>query len=428
MPVLPTILPEFTPGKRYTQERKDRMAIGMGDFLWLEENYHLIKAHEEAFAWVEEEKGPFSTDYFNPIVIPTIEHVPWVLRNIPIPPGIYNQVIEVIKQKIKAGVYEPSNSSYHSRWFCVLKKDKKALRLVHDLQPLNAVAIRDSGVIPAVEPYAESFGGRACYGMFDLFVGYDQRSLALESRDMTTFQTPLGTLRLTSIPMGYMNSVQIFHSDITFLLQEEIPHVTVPFLDDIPVKGPVSRYQLDSGGYETIPENQNIRKFVWEHMQNVNRVVQRIKHTGGTFSALKSHICVEAALVVGHKCTIEGRMPNEDRIQKIIDWPICRNLTEVRGFLGTLGTIRIFIKDFARHTSPLVQLTRKNVDFEFGEEQVIAMEKLKLFAQNCTAIKAIDHESDREVTLAVDSSWLAVGFVLSQQGEDGKDTHPDTAP
>ena len=56
----------------------------------------------------------------------------------------------------------------------MLKKDGKALRLVHNLQPLNAVAIQDSGIIPVVEPYAESYGGRACCGMFDLFIGYDQ--------------------------------------------------------------------------------------------------------------------------------------------------------------------------------------------------------------------------------------------------------------
>ena len=113
-------------------------------------------------------------------------------------------------------------------------------------------------------------------------------------------------------------------------------------------------------------------------------------------------------------------MPDESRVQKILDWPICRNLTEVRGFLGTLGTIRIFIKDFAAHARPLVQLTRKDVKFEFAEEQVMSMEKLKLLAQNCTAIRAIDYDSDREVTLAVDASWMAVGFILSQQGFDGK--------
>lgn len=399
------------------------MPVNKDGFLWPEEEklvHHLIKVHENAFAWTEDEKGKFSEDYFEPVVIPTVEHVPWMLKNIPIPPGIYDQVIEVIRKKIQAGVYEPSNSSYRSRWFCVLKKDGKALRLVHDLQPLNAVAIRDSGIIPAVEPYAESFGGRACYGMFDLFVGYDQRSLAPQSRDLTTFQTPLGTLRLTSIPMGYTNSVQIFHGDTTFLLQEEIPHITVPFLDDIPVKGPISRYQDEDGKHETISENEGIRRFVWEHIQNVNRVIQRIKHAGGTFSALKSHICVATALIVGHKCSINGRLPDESRIQKIMDWPICRTLTEVRGFLGTLGTLRIFIKDFAAHAKPLVQLTRKGVEFEFDEEQILAMEKLKMMVQNCKAIKAIDYSSDREVTLAVDSSWMAAGFILSQQGEDGK--------
>ena len=423
MPELPTNPPEFTPGKRYTQERMEKMQVNDDQFLWPEEEklvHWLIKAQEQGFAWTEDEKGKFSEEYFEPVVIPTVEHIPWVLKNIPIPKGIYNQVIEVIKDKIRAGVYEPSNSSYRSRWFCVLKKDKKALRLVHDLQPLNAISIKDSAVPPLVEPYAESFGGRACYGMFDLFVGFDQRALAVKSRDLTTFQTPLGTFRLTSIPMGYTNSMQIFHGDTTFLLREEIPHVTEPFIDDVPVKGPKTRYQNQDGSYETIPENKGIRRFVWEHLQNANRVIQRIKHAGGTLSGIKSKICTETADIVGHKCTINGRLPNDDRIQKIVDWPICKNLTEVRGFLGTLGTVRVFIKDFAMHARPLVQLTRKDVEFEFTEEHILAMEKMKMFVQNCTAIRAIDYESDREVNLAVDSSWMGVGFILSQQGEDGK--------
>ena len=142
----------------------------------------------------------------------------------------------------------------------------------------------------------------------------------------------------------------------------------IPFIDDIPAKGPVTRYQKENGDYETIPENPGIRRFVWEHLQNVNRIIQRIKHAGGTFSGLKSSICVESAIIVGHRCSINGRLPDEARVQKILDWPICKNLTEVRGFLGTLGTIRIFVKDFAMHAKPLVQLTRKAREFLFGEE------------------------------------------------------------
>ena len=73
--------------------------------------------------------------------------------------------------------------------------------------------------------------------------------------------------------MGWTNSVPIFHDDVTFILQPEIPHVTIPYIDDVAVKGPPTRYQRKDGSYETIPENSGIRKFVWEYFQNLNRVI-----------------------------------------------------------------------------------------------------------------------------------------------------------
>lgn len=115
--------------------------------------------HEDAFAWNEMEKGSFRDEWFDPIVIPVIEHVPWAFKNIPIPAGIRDRVIQIIKEKTEAGVYEPTNSSYHSRWFCVVKKDGKSLRLVHSLEPLNAITIKDAAVPPHVDPLAESFAG-----------------------------------------------------------------------------------------------------------------------------------------------------------------------------------------------------------------------------------------------------------------------------
>ena len=152
------------------------------------------------------------------------------------------------------------------------------------------------------EVLTEQFSGRACGGMFDLYVGYDERMLAVSSRDYTTFQT-FGALRLVTLPMGWTNSVLIFHDDVTFVLKEEIPHVTVPYIDDVPIKGPKTRYELEGGGYETIPANPGIRRFVWEHLENVNRVLQRMKHVGGTFSGYKSVLCAEEITVVGHRCT-----------------------------------------------------------------------------------------------------------------------------
>ena len=121
---------------------------------------------------------------------------------------------------------------------------------------------------------AEQFSGRSCGAALDLYVGYDERLIAEDSRDLTTFQTPFGPLRLVMLPMGWTGSVPIFHNDVMYILQPEIPHLTILYIDDVPVEGPASKYLLENGSYETIPENPGIRKFVWEHFQNVNCIVQ----------------------------------------------------------------------------------------------------------------------------------------------------------
>lgn len=423
LPELPVHPPEFEPGTILTQERFDRFEWNPEGFLWDEEVrlvQWLVRKHEKAFAWDEEEKGRFDEQYFPPVLIPTIEHVPWVLKNIPIPPGIHDQVIQIIKDKVRSGVYEPSNSSYRSRWFCVLKKDGKSLRLVHDLQPLNAVAIRDAGVPPFVEQVAESYAGRACYSMYDLYVAFDQRSLDARSRDLTTFQTPMGTYRLTSLPMGYTNSMQILSSDIRFMLEDFIPGLTEPFIDDVMTKGPRTRYEKADGTYETIPENPGIRRFVYEHLQADNKILQTFENYGVTASGPKAGIARPTALIVGHRCTYEGRIPDDSKVKKIVDWPECRNVTEVRGFLGTASVLRIFIKDFARIARPLVALTRKNAEFDFDENCRAAMEQLKAAIASSTALRPINYLSDLPVILAVDSSFIGFGYLLLQLGEDGK--------
>ena len=158
-----------------------------------------------------------------------------------------------------------------------------------------------------MEILAEQFSGRMCSGMCDLYVGYDEHTLAVSSRDYTTFQTPFRALRLVTLPMGWTNSVPIFHDDVTCILKEEIPEVTVPYINDVPIKAPKTRYELEGGGYEMIEENEGIRRFIWEHMQNVNRVLQWMKYCRGTFLGFKSVLCAEEITVIGHWCTYEGR-------------------------------------------------------------------------------------------------------------------------
>lgn len=178
--------------------------------------------------------------------------------------------------------------------------------IVHDLQPLNAVTIRDSSTIPVLEQLTEWYACRAILATLDIFVGYDERTLAIHSRDLTTFQTPLGPFRLTAIPMGWTNSVQIFHGDVTYINQPEIPEYTIPYLDDVNVRGGPTRYESPEGSFETIPANPGIRRFVWEHLQVVNRILQRMKYAGGTYSGLKAILAAPEAMITGHLCSYKG--------------------------------------------------------------------------------------------------------------------------
>ena len=233
----------------------------------------MVFNHETAFAWTATECGRLDDQYFPPVKIPTIPHTPWILRNIPIPPLSWDQAIQIIKDQITSGMYEPSATAYQSRWFCVLKQDGKTLRLVHNLQPLNAVTIRDSSVPPFVEHLAKLFGRYAVYGMMDLFAEYDQHPLHMDSRDMTTFNSLLGPHHLTTLSMGHTNVVQIYQADMAFILQDELPHHTMPFIDDLPVRSEMSRYQRPDGSYKTILEKPGIRLLIWKHLTIVHRIL-----------------------------------------------------------------------------------------------------------------------------------------------------------
>src|SRR5882672_3051270 len=127
----------------------------------------------------------------------------------------------------------------------------------------------------------------------DLFVAFDHQTLAIQSRDLTTFQTPLSLLHLTTLPMGATNSVQILQGDILFIIQDKMADIATAFMDDVNVKGPPTHYETDSLGwyistafvdppaqsspvpcalgledqhFKVIPKNPGIRRFFWEHL------------------------------------------------------------------------------------------------------------------------------------------------------------------
>lgn len=193
---------------------------------------------------------------------------------------------------------------------------------------------------------------------------------------------------------------------------------------DLPIKGPSTQYLDSKGNPEVLQENSGIRCFIWEHAQDVHRIMHKVKCAGATFAANKAQICRPEALIIGQTCHAAGRSPDTTKVDKILSWPKLTTPKQVRQFLGLCGTVRIWIPNYSKLVRPLTELYRKDVEFIWDERRQDAFDKIKQLISSAPALKPIDYKSDHPVVLSVDSSKEAVGFILSQLGDDGKTKHP----
>jgi hypothetical protein len=60
-----------------------------------------------------------------------------------------------------------------------------------------------------------------------------------------------------------------------------------------------------------------------------------------------------------------------DKIAVVRDWPLPRNSTELRSFLGLANYFRRFVKDYSRVAAPLTDLTSEKVSLIIATGQLI---------------------------------------------------------
>ena len=174
------------------------------------------------------------------------------------------------------------------------------------------------------------------------------------------------------MPMGWTNSVLIFYDNVTYILREEIPRYMLLYINDVPIRGPETRYKKADGRVETLEHNSGIWRFVFKHLEVVNRILQRMKYAGGTFSGPKMTICSDHITIVGFQCLYEGRKPTSNTIGKILHWGDCEDTTDVQAFLGTAVQCRNHIPNFVMVAAPLYKTIKRNVLFEWGPIQQTA--------------------------------------------------------
>ncbi len=96
------------------------------------------------------------------------------------------------------------------------------------------------------------------------------------------------------------------------------------FIDNCAIKGPKSRYNEN-----TIPENAQIREFVWEYAQSVQELLARVLESGATISSPKMVLATPRMQLLGAEVALDGAHVSHEVTAKLVKWPTCKNPTEV---------------------------------------------------------------------------------------------------
>src|SRR3989441_7567785 len=124
---------------------------------------------------------------------------------------------------------------------------------------------------------------------------------------------------------------------------------------------------------------------------------------------------------LGHKINGEGVSVDEKKVEVLKSWPVPKNLRELQSFLGYCSYYRKFLKDYSKRTIPLNRLLQKDTKYCWTRECQQAFEQLK---ELMTTTPVLVHANlHKQFILATDASQDSIGYILSQEGSDGKE-HP----
>ncbi len=159
-------------------------------------------------------------------------------------------------------------------------------------------------------------------------------------------------------------------------------------------------------------------------MEHLERVLSRLSEYGLVLKLAKCSFAADSIKYLGHIVSDEGIACDPDKLTAVSKYPKPRNVRELRGFVGFASYYRRFIKNFAKHVSPLTRhMGEKDpkaaIPWKAAEE--VAFETIK---QKLLSAPVLAHPDwSKPFTLQTDASDVGIGAVLEQQDDDDR-SHP----
>ncbi|GJW33445.1 putative nucleotidyltransferase, ribonuclease H, partial [Tanacetum coccineum] len=299
---------------------------------------------------------------------------------------------EQLQELIDRGFIRPSVSPWGAPVLFVNKKDG-SMRLCIDYRELNRVTIRNLYPLPRIDDLFDQLQEAKYFSKIDLRSDYHQLRVRSEDIPKTEFRTRYGHYEFLVMPFGLTNAPAVFMDLMNRVFHDYLDKSIVVFIDDILV-------------YSKSKE---------EHEQHLRAVlgILREKKLYAKFS--KCEFWLERVSFLGHVVSAKGIEVDPAKVEAVTNWPRPKSVTEVRSFLGLAGYYRRFVEGFSSLASPLTQLIRKGVKFEWNDEREKCFEELK--KRLVTAPILAVPEGTGGFQIYSDASKNGLGCVLMQHGK-----------
>ncbi|XP_014677616.1 PREDICTED: uncharacterized protein K02A2.6-like [Priapulus caudatus] len=296
--------------------------------------------------------------------------------------------VEVDKM-LASGTVRPSSSPWASPVVLVTKKDGST-RFCIDYRKLNDVTRKDAYPLPRIDDTLDSLDGTSWFSTLDFTSGYWQVEMDPEDAAKTAFGTRRGFYEVSVMPFGLCNAPAIFQRLMECVLRGLLWTECLVYIDDIIIFG----------------------KTFDRAISNLCGVFYRIADADMKLKPSKCTFFQRSAAFLGHIVSGDGIWCDPKKLQAVESWSHPHNVADVRSFLGFANYYRRFIPDFATLAEPLVELTKKNMPFRWGEtcEEAFSGLRLLLTLSPVLAYPRLD----AEFILDTDASATGIGGVLSQ--------------
>ena len=303
------------------------------------------------------------------------------------------EVEKHIKEMLILGLIEPSNSPYGAPMLFVNKPDG-SLRAVIDYRLLNSKTIKQKLHMPLISQLLDQLHGAKVFTGLDLQSGYWQLPLSPEDIPKTQFLTPLGSYSYKVLPQGLCNAPSVFQRLMNKLFREHLGKFVLIYLDDIIIYS----------------------KNVDEHAAHMETVLQILNEADLYISFKKCDFEKPELKFLGHIVGQEGIKVDPSKTKVIKDWPTPKSVTEVRSFCGLMNYFRKFIQGYSSMMTPLTNLTKQNVTFQWTTECEQAFQLAKEALLSAPVLAMPDFSQPFEIEVICDASIQGIGAVLTQFG------------